>query len=187
MTEQTSRRFDGDSADAAIDRAVREIMSGEPRPGFRQRVLSRLDEEPRTVWSWPRLSLAASAAVAIVVMLAIWGRPERTVAPIVTAPPQARQVQPTESTPPLPPSAPPKRERRDLVRIAPPPPADRRVSAASVSPAEEALEPGAAAPRPPIDPMAIAPLQVRPLETPELIVRPVAVGPLVIVPILPPR
>jgi hypothetical protein len=189
MSEHPLRPFAGDAADAVIDRAVREIMSSEPRPGFRQRVLARLGDEPRTAWSWTRLGFAAGA-VAMVVMLAFWARPEPTITPPVTAPPQraAQPPGPIESAGTIPPPIPPtRRERRELVRTAPPAAADRRVTAASVNPVEEAAEVNAPTARPAIDPMTIAPLQVRPLETPEIIVRPVAVGPLMIVPVLPPR
>ena len=164
MTEQPSRPFAGEAAiaaDAAIDRAVREIMSAEPRPGLRQRVLARLDEEPRTdMWSWARLGLVAGAAA--IVLLAIWARTDRTVAPAGTAPQQAA------SQPQAGPAKPPPQRRRSrapqppwrrmrragrsssrsgprIVRNAPAAPTDRRVSAASVNPAEETQEPGARA------------------------------------------
>jgi hypothetical protein len=205
MNEHPSRPFGeaANAADAAIDRAVREIMSGEPRPGFRQRVLARLDEEPRSVWSWARLGLVAGAAA--IVLLTLWARTDRPVAPAGTAPQQAAsQPQPGPSKPaaaaPTEPQRPAatlatnetkrttvKPERPAIVRRAPPAPADRRVSAASVNPAEETQEPGVRATRPPIAPMTIAPLQIRPLDTPELIVRPVPIGPLQMVPVPRPR
>jgi hypothetical protein len=74
--ERTKRHLDSeDAADAAIDRAVREIMSAEPRPGFRRRVLDRLAENRRPAWSVPRLGFGAAAAAAVVLALFMWTRP----------------------------------------------------------------------------------------------------------------
>ena len=57
-------RHDDSRLDAAIDRAVRDMMSGEPRADLRERVLAELAGEPaRAAW-WPRLALG-SVAVAV--------------------------------------------------------------------------------------------------------------------------
>ena len=67
----------GDShLDRAIDRAVREMMSGEPRADLRQRVLATLaGESARPAW-WPRLAFGSAAvALAIVLMLVLVNRP----------------------------------------------------------------------------------------------------------------
>ena len=67
----------GDShLDRAIDRAVREMMSGEPRADLRQRVLATLAGEPaRTAW-WPRLAFgSAVVASAVILMLVLVNRP----------------------------------------------------------------------------------------------------------------
>ena len=86
-----------DPADAAIDRAIRDIMSAEPRPGFKNRVLMRLAQEPPApLWTRPRLGLAA-AAVALALMLAIWMRPSE---PVPAPTPVATIPQPTISAPP---------------------------------------------------------------------------------------
>jgi hypothetical protein len=83
--------------DAAIDRAVREIMSAEPRPGFRHRVLERLTDAPPARWTWARVTVGIATAAATLVA-AIWlSAPEHSTAP--TAPTVARQ-QPTEVAPP---------------------------------------------------------------------------------------
>jgi hypothetical protein len=85
--------------DAAIDRAVHEIMSAEPRPGFRRRVLDRLGDAPPARWTWARISVGIAAATASLVA-AIWlAAPERSTAP--TAPAVARH-QPAEVAPPPP-------------------------------------------------------------------------------------
>jgi hypothetical protein len=89
--------------DAAIDRAVREIMSAEPNPGFRRRVLERLTDTPPARWTWARLTVGIGAAAAMVVA-AIWlAAPERSTTP--TAPAVVRH-QPVEVAPPDPSPAP---------------------------------------------------------------------------------
>jgi hypothetical protein len=206
MTDRHLRGLDADAADAAIDRAVRELMNGEPKPGFRERVLARLDDESRTHWlgstlAWPRLGFAA-IAVAIVFALALWMRPfDRTAEPeLANVRPQVVEQPAAPPTPeravPAPAPVPRIADRQPSPDVVKPRPGataeralstttDRRVAAASIKPAEEALERTATSA--PIDPGSIPPLNVRPLETPEIIVRPLAVGPLMIVPLLPPR
>ena len=201
MTERHLRGLDSDAADAAIDRAVRELMNGEPAPGFRQRVFARLDDNSRAHWpgsttlTWPRLGFVAIAA-AIVLALALWMRPiDRTAEPkLANAPAPAAEQPAALAPPPVPRIA----DRQPSPDVAKPRTAttakralaratDRRISAANVSTAEEALERTATKDRATMDPGSIAPLNVRPLETPEIIVRPLAIGPLMIVPLLPPR
>jgi hypothetical protein len=208
MTERHLRGLDSDAADAAIDRAVRELMNGEPAPGFRQRVFARLEDEPRATWmrstfTWPRLGFAAVTA-AIVLALALWMRPvTRTVEPkLADVRPQV--VEPPQTAPVAKPVAPATPLSPRVADRQPAPPVvkprtdatakrvlstatDRRVAAANVTPVEEALERAATKNPAPIVPGNIAPLNVRPLETPEIIVRPLTVGPLMIVPLLPPR
>ena len=206
MTERHLRGLDVDAADAAIDRAVRELMNGEPAPGFRQRVFVRLEREPRVHWArwtmtWPRFGLAAIAA-AVVLALALWMRPvERTAEPqladVRPQPVEQRPASPVEErvTPVPPPRIADRQSSTDIItprtgttaKRAPSTTNDRRVSAASILPAEEALERTAATGRAPIDPGGVSPLHVRPLDTPEIIVRPLTIGPLMIVPLLPPR
>jgi hypothetical protein len=200
------RRFDGDETDAAIDRAVREIMSRDPAPGFRQRVLARLQREPGVPWTWGRIGLIATAS-AVVLLLAMWTRTPQP-QPLHQPVPEPRRAElerpvappaPTP-TPKLLPTMPPsgvKREPRAVARRVRTSASDRRVAAASIDPAEERLEridaarpPDArleANPRPPGDPLNIPLLQIRPLETGEIRVKPMTVGPIVIVPLLPPR
>ena len=50
--------------DAAIDRAVREMMSVEPRADLRQRVLAELVEEPTRAALWPRFAFGSAALAA---------------------------------------------------------------------------------------------------------------------------
>jgi hypothetical protein len=95
--------------DAAIDRAVREIMSVEPRPGFRRRVLERLTGAPPARRTWARVTVGMTAAAAATLIAALWfSTPERSTAP--TTPTLARQ-QPAEVAPGPPPS--PKTEPKE--------------------------------------------------------------------------
>jgi hypothetical protein len=110
--ERTNRHLDSeDAADAAIDRAVREIMSAEPRPGFRRRVLDRLAQNRRTPWSVPRLGLAAAAAAAVVLALFMWTRPADRTSDTTVVRNQVAPAVPPSGTPPgrAPDKAPPHR------------------------------------------------------------------------------
>lgn len=106
-TQRTERDID-----AAIDRAVREIMSAEPRPGFRRRVLERLTDAPPARWSWARVTVGMAAAAATLVG-ALWlSTPDRSPAP--AAPTLARH-QPVDVVLPAPaPSPSPTTKPRQL-------------------------------------------------------------------------
>lgn len=99
-------------ADRAIDRAVREIMSAEPGPGFRYRVMRRLSGPEPVRWSWTRRGMAA-AAVALLLAVAVWIRPVSDSEPASVASVSER---PALVTPPTPREAPPARP----LRAAPP-------------------------------------------------------------------
>jgi hypothetical protein len=173
--------------DAAIDRAVLEIMSAEPRPGFRRRVLERLTDAPPAGWTWARVTVGIGAAAATLVA-AIWlSAPERSTAP--TAPVVARQ-QAAEVAPP-PPSPTPKTEGQQPVvkkpvapagplatvprtRVPQPPPG--RVEAASLP----LPQPNAVS--------TIEPIQLPPLQPiPEVDIRRIIIERITIAPLSPPR
>ena len=109
--------------DDAIDRAVHEIMQAEPRPGFRRRVLGKLNE-PAARRSWVPTLLAPVAALVAVLTIAIWLRP----APPVLAPspdavakraPETASPVATEkpaAAPQIPAVAPPETRRRPPAR-----------------------------------------------------------------------
>jgi hypothetical protein len=154
------------AADAAIDRAVREMMSAEPRPGFRHRVLARLSE-PRAVRRalWPQLSLAAAMAAALMLAF-VWTRPmerapETTV--VVSHPAPDRPEAPS-----------PEPEPRRAPRAAAKPPATPSDSRASGMPERglvyaASIEPGVVTPDDPQDapPAGPARLVIPRLESPE--------------------
>jgi hypothetical protein len=86
------------SFDEAIDRAVRDMMNADARPGFERRVMERASAPAVRRFAWPRLA-AASAALAMIViaLLVLRDAPERTTHPqtgpvAVTRPAQTAQV-----------------------------------------------------------------------------------------------
>lgn len=83
--------------DDAIDRAVHELMQAEPRPGFRRRVLGKLNE-PAAGRSWITTLLIPVGAVAAVVM-AIWLRPAAPASPGAAPAPQIVAQRPVAPPP----------------------------------------------------------------------------------------
>ena len=177
----------GSPADAAIDQALRDFMRRDPAPGFRRRVLARLEAAPaprRMIPLWAHAPLGAAAGVLAMMLVLTPGTP-----PMDTAPPPAA-VAPSvaaQSGARVPPTAPtasaaeapaapagaraasrravqsPRRERladtprTDTVFG----PADGRVRAAGLQAPEPATETGA--PDPGLTPIAIAPIEIPPL------------------------
>lgn len=186
--------------DAAIDRAVRAVMRGEPRPGLRGRVLARLDSPPRRTLIVPRWMLApmgAAAGVLITLLVLRPGAPVRQdmavthTAPVVTAPSRPEPAIGAAAQPSTPPAASARRPpvasasvtsvrdrgpRRE--RLPQPPRMDAvfgqpvgRVAAASIAPdAPVEPEPETAA--------ALPSIAVRPI-----VISPLGLGPIQIVPL----
>ena len=72
----TDRQFSDERLDEAIDRAVRDMMNVEPRPGLRERVLAELNGPPARIALWPRLAFGGAAlAVAAVLVALLVSRP----------------------------------------------------------------------------------------------------------------
>jgi hypothetical protein len=66
------RRLASDSRiDRAIDRAVRDMMQVDPRPGFRRRVLERLDPEPVRSSMFFRIALVTGAAALLILAVMV--------------------------------------------------------------------------------------------------------------------
>jgi hypothetical protein len=154
--------------DAAIDRAVRSMMSAEPRAGLRQRVLSRINETPsRAVPLW-RLAIAGGgiAVIALAVAVRVLDRPvpPEEPAPVVTTAPRPVTPPPSSRQPDVTPVPPP-------ISAAPPsprtPPPSQRISRGLVvaqsltMPEDEDLATTAPMPEalPVLEPIGIAPLQ----------------------------
>ena len=188
--------------DDAIDRAVRDIMSAEPRAGFRGRVLGRLDERGPSTRSGQALSTSSgqaaswfslprfAAAMALLAMAIAIAALLRTAdsqvppgAPAVAqkepaAAPEVRAVTPDAAVPVERQSAPaPRRERPRVVF-----PPKGVVAAASVADPESttrAAQPVPAGPSGGSDPSALMPAPI--------VIAPLIVEPIVIRPIRPPQ
>jgi hypothetical protein len=189
----TDNRRDDSHLDAAIDRAVRDLMSVEPRAGLRERVLAELTGEPaRAAW-WPRLALGSAAvAVAAVLLLMIVNRPaerpqvDRPIAGVVTP-----AAEPGHSSNPPEPDKPTLPMRAGGPSVRPPAQSpvveNRLVQAASIEASEPiAIEPMAAVERlAPIDPIRVARI-----ETPaaaDISITPLTIARIEITPLAPQR
>lgn len=158
--------------DDAIDRAVREMMNVDPRPGLSRRVLARL-ETPRTSWlTVPRLAAAAALVAIIVVALVLVTRTPAPVSqqvavtprPPVVAPPSEEPVPSpsTGRTPPIASIMPPRvrfelRQQPRAAEELPP-----FVTSARVEPLASMI------------PIEVPPAGPRALELPEVVVAPLA-------------
>ena len=188
----TDNRRDDSHLDAAIDRAVRDLMSVEPRAGLRERVLAELTGEPaRAAW-WPRLALGSAAvAVVVLVLLMIVNRPpeqpvDRTIAG--ATPPAAAPGNTSETAKP-PGAAPPVHVDGPRAQAATKRPVveDRLVQAASIA----ASEPIAIEPMTAVEPLApIDPIRIARLETPaelDISIKPITIARIEITPLTPQR
>jgi len=186
----TDNRRDDSRLDAAIDRAVRDLMSVEPRAGLRERVLAELTGEPaRAAW-WPRLALGSAAvAVAVVVLLTIVNRPperpvDRTIAdaapPAAAAPNTGEFSKPPGGTPPVRVDGPRTRTAEGN------PVVGRPVQAASIDMGESiTIEPMTPVERlAPIDPIRIARLEAPTVS--EISIKPITIERIEITPLTPP-
>jgi hypothetical protein len=183
-----------DKLDEAIDRAVREMMAVEPRPGMRHRVRKRL-EARRRIFTVPRIATVAAAA-AVLLIVTMTTRSTRPAPETVStdARPAAAPSTPSSRTPSITPTNP--APATTVVRHRPsdaPATPSRQVQAASI---DAAILPDAAvriAPIAAIDPIRVAnlsetamPLQV-PIVTNEIRIVPIAVDPIDIPPLTEPR
>jgi cytoskeletal protein RodZ len=92
-------------ADVAIDRAVREIMSADPGPAFRQRVMARIGADSAAARRpWLSQLVVAAAVVVLAFAAILWMRRAPAPAPVststtVAATPQAGAPTPTAPRP----------------------------------------------------------------------------------------
>lgn len=63
--------------DRAIDRAVRNMVHVDPRPGFRGRVFARLEAAPARRAAWPQLTMAAGALALVLLAVFVAARASR--------------------------------------------------------------------------------------------------------------
>jgi hypothetical protein len=192
---------DGSHLDAAIDRAVREMMSAEPRADLRERVLSELQDAPARTTLWPRLAFGSAAlAVTVVAMLVLVDRPaDRPVEQVaVSTSPAAESPRLGHVDPPAPArtaSAPLDRGRirSDGPESAPTPRGragtDRPIQAASIGAAESvAIAPMIPLARlDPIEPIALSRLDASHIPAPIVDIKPIAIEHIEIAPLTPQR
>jgi hypothetical protein len=197
--------------DDAIDRAVRDLMSAEPPPDLRARVLAVVEGAPARLTLWPRLALggAVLSVIAVLVATLVFRPVERAetgrVAGTLPAPTSSADT----GSPPSPPRAERTRpsSQRDDVRPAPPPDIlaqgrqrvadnDRLVQAASIDTGGrtvaggDALDPAAAAPVDllgPVETIRIPTLSTPATTTPALVIDAIGVTPIDIAPLTPRR
>ena len=192
---------DDSHLDAAIDRAVRELMSAEPRADLRERVLSELQDAPARTTLWPRLAFGSAAlAATVVAMLVLVDRPaDRPVERVaVSTSPAAESPRPGPVNPPAPArtaSAPVDRGRMrsDGPESAPAPRgragADRPIQAASIDAAESvAVAPMMPPARlGPIEPIVPTRLDASHIPAPIIDIKPIAIEHIEIAPLTPQR
>jgi hypothetical protein len=183
--------------DDAIDRAVRDLVSGEPAGDLRQRVLADIAAAPRRSNAWRPLAYG-TAALAVIVLIALNlvvrrpAVPETRVAGTPTPAPSVQTpVQPPSAAPlPAPqlaanaprsesPVLPHRAAATPAVTAAATPPADRRVEAASIS-AGMALESESAVPErlAPVVPIGISTIGTARIEIAPIDIEPIDVAPL---------
>jgi hypothetical protein len=189
--------------DAAIDRAVREMMSVEPRADLRQRVLAELVEEPTRATLWPRLAFGSAALALLIVFMFVFARRpvDRGGEPTIvqSQPPASVPGNPRGATGPAAETAPKSAGResrgtdrlptRAVARSRRPGAEDRQIQAASIDTGEaiaiEPLTPVESLTT--IDPIGIAKLDTPQASTSEIALKPITIEPIEITPLTPPR
>lgn len=181
--------------DDAIDRAVHDLARRDPRPGFRRRVLAQLNAAPPRM-SWIPKVLVPVAAIAAVLILAVWLRPHPAPTELVSAPAsvvQSPQQPPAAASPEEAKTFPPPvretarridRKRQHVVQFTFGPPS-QRVVATSVSNASEVSPATDAVPKQRTDdPSPVLPLiRLAPIEgLAEITVKPIEIRPIAIAP-----
>ena len=89
---------------AAVDRGVEAMVAGEPSPQFTARLRARIAEEPapgaRAFFTWPRITMVASAAAAVLLAVLLVRAPERGWQPSPVAVSTPAQIEPQMSAKP---------------------------------------------------------------------------------------
>lgn len=198
----TDRPLGDSELDAAIDRAVRDLMGAEPRADLRERVLFELAGDSSELAGtsvraglWPRFAFGLVAATAaLVIALQFVERPsERPAGQTVAALPAPAERLRTDGTPltpgvspQVPPGAPERASgapRNGSVVD------DRPIQAASV---EDHSSLGIAPMTPvaglsPIEPIALSRLEASEIPAPAIDIKPLAIEQMEIAPLTPPR
>jgi hypothetical protein len=181
--------------DDAIDRAVRDMMSAEPRPGFRGRVFDRLDSDPdhqtRESRSWAasgtwRLPALAGALVLALIAFVVMQRRESPTQPspsaiVATRPaPSVTTQPPARESPSTPARVGPRVAAADVRRVA-----AGLVQAASVDdePVASPVEGDGLEPLNEIAPLGVAPIADTPIQTRDISIGELSVPPIVVDPL----
>ena len=187
MSEQHGRKLSAwpprTGIDAAIDRAVREIMDVDPDAAFRARVLARLERRPAgwSAWAPGRMAMAGISVVLVLIAGVLLRTPAPHVAPgpqpiaikDVPAPGAAASVTPEPSSRAATATAaavPPAPPRRHEVRANVTQQLARGLLTATVA-SEEPAEPIDAVP-------GIDPLTVEPIAAPSIAATPLTIAPI---------
>lgn len=184
MSEQHGRKLSAwpprSGMDAAIDRAVREIMDVDPDAAFRARVLARLERGPAgwSAWASGRMAMAGIGVALVLIAGVLLRTPAPHVAPgpqpiastDVAAPRAAASVTPEPSSRATASAVPPAPPRRHEVRANVTQQLTRGLLTATVA-SEEPAERIDAVP-------GIDPLTVEPIAAPSIAATPLTIAPI---------
>jgi len=199
----TDRPLGDSELDAAIDRAVRDLMGAEPRADLRERVLSELAGGSSELAGtsaratlWPRLAfglVVATAAIVIAVQFA--DRPAERPAEQTVAGRTAPDERPRTDGTPLPPAVAPPVPPRLPARVSGPAPTtpprramveDRSIQAASID-TVPSLGTAPMTPLARIEPIGLSRLEASEIPAPAIDIKPLAIELLEIGPLTPQR
>ena len=169
--------------DDAIDRAVRDIMSAEPRPGFRGRVLDRIGNRRHAGLNAAWLPALAGAAAVALIAFALAPRGSQSPPAPSPAPVSTAVTTPSATvTPAPPPERPVTQERSRVASMLPVAPANR-VVATSVDEASTDTEDVLLEPLNGVAPLALAEISKTHLTTRDISIDELSIAPISVVPL----
>jgi hypothetical protein len=179
--------MDDKQIDHAIDRAVREMMQVDPRPGMRARVIARVSRpEPRTN-PWMRITAAGSLVAALLFVTIMLGRPEPAPGPTPTTIAEAPRSAPQQPVA-TPLTQPERAPVRRVPRQAAPPLAESRLVQAASFEAAEPFEPSVTIdPIAPIEAIQVTELTTKAIDSTEITIPPIPVATIDVAPLPPPK
>jgi hypothetical protein len=174
-----------DQLDTAIDRAVRELMDVDPRPGMSHRVRARLETSPRPILTVRRLVTASALVLALLILAFATGRRERPADSIAVSKPPPT---PTESLT-NPQDMPLRQKPTDAVRsrVTSAEREDLRVQAVSLETLDVSTVPIQIEPMTPIAQIGIPRLEHKPLDSDVVTIKPLLIEEIEIAPLTSPR
>jgi hypothetical protein len=194
----TDKQLSDRRLDEAIDRAVRDMMSIEPRSDLRARVIAELDGSSTRMVLWPRLAFATLALVlAVATLMTMRQKPSdhSNVPQVATSAPEPARHDEAAVRPPMPPTtdttarkprpgtAAQSRESKSGRAERLQPVQDRLIQAASIDTNED----GTAVAAEPAEPLGGMPptgiANLKPITQPEIVIRPITVERIEITPL----